>query len=222
MGGSGPAWKHLPRLERVALLGWFGLLAALGLRGPGMTVGCPGYLGITKHGSCDLGLMGHPALAPCLGLCWGSMFFLAVTAPWGCPDQVPVLCWTEPAACASTMEVEVGFWGTMLACITVDRSFLHSGRPEAPSFPRHMWTPLLRPVLLNLWAGPGPPRTFRQLLQPGPPHSALSLRSWKHVFPGECQDHVLLLWRLSGRGSSHMGNRSSPPGFSGTIGAQVC
>lgn len=56
-------------------------------------MGCPGYLRITQHRSCDLGLMRRPALAPCLGLCWGSTFFLAVTAPWGCPDQAPVLCW---------------------------------------------------------------------------------------------------------------------------------
>ena len=93
LGGSGPAWEHLPRLERAALSGWFRLLAALGLRGPGMTMGRPGCLGITQHRSCDLGLMRRPALAPCLGLCWGSMFFLAVTVPWDCPDQAPVLCW---------------------------------------------------------------------------------------------------------------------------------
>lgn len=99
-------------------------------------MGSSGCLGITQRGPCDLGLMGHPALTPWLGLCWGSMFFLAVTALWGCPDQVPVLCWTEPVACASTVEVEVGFWGRMLASITVDHSSLHLRRPGGSFLPQ--------------------------------------------------------------------------------------
>lgn len=135
-GGSGPAWEHLLRLERVALSGWFGFLAAPGLWGPRMTVGSSGCHGIMQRGPCDLGLMGHPAVTPCPGLCWGSMSFLAVTALWGCPDQVPVLCWTEPVACASTMEVEVGFWGRMLAGITVDPSCLHLRRPGGSFLPQ--------------------------------------------------------------------------------------
>ena len=35
---------------------------------------------------------------------FGCICFLALTAPWGCATRTSVLCWTEPLACASTVD----------------------------------------------------------------------------------------------------------------------